>query len=279
MSREGLPSATRFLVIAELAPRSLRSRLYEWPGRLPVIVPAPLWTAFLQSGRRSSPALLSRSSVCSERDRGLPLFWTLLVPVAWRRDRMQHRARAARRGTAMRHTRTGWWLEEAGQSRLPPLVGDARPTSSSSAAGISASGRRGSCASSSPSSTSLVARGCALRARPERAERRLLRDAVGRRRRHSASEPATPRRSPSAARRRTPCAGSAPGAARTRSTRGSAQAPMLRVATTESQVGSWDDVVARRRPLGAPDEVVSHPAEEVRARCASPLFLGGALSA
>jgi glycine/D-amino acid oxidase-like deaminating enzyme len=43
-------------------------------------------------------------------------------------------------------------------------------------------------------------------------------------------------------------------------------APMLRVATTTSQVGSWQ-----------PDEIIAVNAEEVRARCDSPLFLGGAL--
>ena len=55
------------------------------------------------------------------------------------------------------------------------------------------------------------------------------------------------------------------------------QAPMLRVATTESQVGSWDETVRAASALGAPEEVVSVSAEEVRGRCASPLFLGGAL--
>ncbi len=55
------------------------------------------------------------------------------------------------------------------------------------------------------------------------------------------------------------------------------QAPMLRVATTESQVGSWDEIVDAAAVLGAPEEVVSVSADGVRARCASPLFLGGAL--
>ena len=54
-------------------------------------------------------------------------------------------------------------------------------------------------------------------------------------------------------------------------------APMLRVATTESQLGSWDAVVRAATELGAPDEVVTLGAEEARARCDSPLFLGGAL--
>jgi glycine/D-amino acid oxidase-like deaminating enzyme len=55
------------------------------------------------------------------------------------------------------------------------------------------------------------------------------------------------------------------------------EAPMLRVATTESQLGSWDDVVRAAAELGAPDEVPAASEQEVRARCASPLFLGGAL--
>ena len=55
------------------------------------------------------------------------------------------------------------------------------------------------------------------------------------------------------------------------------EAPMLRVATTESQLGSWDESVRAAAELGAPDEIVAMSAEEVHARCASPLFLGGAL--
>jgi len=55
------------------------------------------------------------------------------------------------------------------------------------------------------------------------------------------------------------------------------EAPMLRVATTQSQVGSWDPIVESAAALGASEEVVSISGKEVRARCASPLFLGGAL--
>lgn len=54
------------------------------------------------------------------------------------------------------------------------------------------------------------------------------------------------------------------------------EAPMLRVATTESQLGSWNDVVAAAAALGDPEAVVAVSAQEVRERCASPLFLGGA---
>lgn len=54
-------------------------------------------------------------------------------------------------------------------------------------------------------------------------------------------------------------------------------APMLRVATTVSQLGSWDPVVRAAAELGAPDEVLSLDEQAVRSRCDSPLFLGGAL--
>lgn len=55
------------------------------------------------------------------------------------------------------------------------------------------------------------------------------------------------------------------------------QAPMLTVATTESQLGAWDDEVRACAEVGAPEEIVSLGADDVRSRCASPLFLGGAL--
>ncbi len=55
------------------------------------------------------------------------------------------------------------------------------------------------------------------------------------------------------------------------------EAPMLRVATTGSQVGSWDATVAAAAALGAPEAVSAVSAEEVRMRCDSPLFLGGEL--
>jgi glycine/D-amino acid oxidase-like deaminating enzyme len=55
-------------------------------------------------------------------------------------------------------------------------------------------------------------------------------------------------------------------------------APLLQVATTESQLGSWDRVIASAEALaGSDDEVRPLRAEQVRARCDSPLFLGGAL--
>jgi glycine/D-amino acid oxidase-like deaminating enzyme len=55
------------------------------------------------------------------------------------------------------------------------------------------------------------------------------------------------------------------------------EAPMLQVATTESQLGTRSATVAAAAALGAPDEVVALSADEVRTRCNSPLFLGGEL--
>ena len=53
-------------------------------------------------------------------------------------------------------------------------------------------------------------------------------------------------------------------------------APMLRVATTGSQVDSWAGVVSAARELGEAEAVMALSADEVRASCDSPLFLGGA---
>ena len=53
-------------------------------------------------------------------------------------------------------------------------------------------------------------------------------------------------------------------------------APMLRVATTESQLDSWAEVVRAAAALGEAEQVVALDADEVRAACNSPLFLGGA---
>ncbi len=50
----------------------------------------------------------------------------------------------------------------------------------------------------------------------------------------------------------------------------------LQVATSEAQLGDWDEVVDACRAVGAAEEAVRLTADEVRARCASPAFLGGA---
>jgi glycine/D-amino acid oxidase-like deaminating enzyme len=54
-------------------------------------------------------------------------------------------------------------------------------------------------------------------------------------------------------------------------------APMLAVATTEAQLGAWNATVGAAADLGAPDEVVAEGEDEIRRRCNSPLFLGGAV--
>ncbi len=50
----------------------------------------------------------------------------------------------------------------------------------------------------------------------------------------------------------------------------------MQVATSESQLGDWDEVVEACRAVGAPEEAVPQSAAEVAERCASPAFLGGA---
>jgi glycine/D-amino acid oxidase-like deaminating enzyme len=54
-------------------------------------------------------------------------------------------------------------------------------------------------------------------------------------------------------------------------------APQLDVATSEAQVGAWDDFVSACADVGAPEEGRALTAAEVRAVCDSPAFLGGAL--
>ena len=49
----------------------------------------------------------------------------------------------------------------------------------------------------------------------------------------------------------------------------------LQVATSEAQLGDWDEVVEACRAVGAPEEATPLSASEVAARCASPAFLGG----
>jgi glycine/D-amino acid oxidase-like deaminating enzyme len=56
-------------------------------------------------------------------------------------------------------------------------------------------------------------------------------------------------------------------------------APMVHVASTASQVGSWDRNVRAAVGLGEPKAITAATADEVRSRCDSPLFLGGAVFA
>jgi glycine/D-amino acid oxidase-like deaminating enzyme len=54
-------------------------------------------------------------------------------------------------------------------------------------------------------------------------------------------------------------------------------APRLDVATTTAQVGTWDGDVAACTAVGSPDEIRVVDAAAARAICDSPLFLGGVL--
>lgn len=54
-------------------------------------------------------------------------------------------------------------------------------------------------------------------------------------------------------------------------------APRLDVATTAAQVGTWDEDIAACRAVGAAEEIQPVSAAEARAICDSPLFLGGVL--
>jgi len=54
-------------------------------------------------------------------------------------------------------------------------------------------------------------------------------------------------------------------------------APQLEVATTPAQDGAWEPVVRACAEVGLGDEVRTLSRDDVRSRCASPLFRGGAL--
>jgi glycine/D-amino acid oxidase-like deaminating enzyme len=54
-------------------------------------------------------------------------------------------------------------------------------------------------------------------------------------------------------------------------------APTMMAATSEAQLGDWDELVVACRAVGAPEEVAVLSAAEARGRCDSPLFLGAAL--
>ncbi len=49
----------------------------------------------------------------------------------------------------------------------------------------------------------------------------------------------------------------------------------LQVATSEAQLDDWDEVVEACQAVGAPEEAVALSSDEVAARCVSPAFLGG----
>ncbi len=177
----------------------------------------------------------------------------------------------------MRHTRTGWWLEEAGEvTPTAPLDGDARADVVVMGGGYLGLWTAWQLKELEPELDVVVLEAAVCGHGPSGRNggfcETLWGDAATlRARADDASALAVCRASEEAVR----------GIGAWCETHGVdawfREAPMLRVATTESQLGSWDATVRAATALGAPDEVVSVSAEEVRARCASPLFLGGAL--
>ena len=177
----------------------------------------------------------------------------------------------------MRHTRTGWWLEEAGEvTPTAPLDGDARADVAIVGGGYLGLWTAWQLKELEPELDVLVLEAAVCGHGPSGRNGGFCETLWG--------DASTLREK----------AGDAPALAVCRASEEAVrgigawceanevdawfrEAPMLRVATTESQVGSWDGTVRAAAELGAPDEVVSVPADDVRARCASPLFLGGAL--
>ncbi len=177
----------------------------------------------------------------------------------------------------MRHTRTGWWLEEAGEvTPTAPLDGDARADVAIVGGGYLGLWTAWQLKELEPELDVLVLEAAVCGHGPSGRNGGFCETLWGDAstlREHAGDAPALAvcRASEEAVR------GIGAWCEANEVDAWFREAPMLRVATTESQVGSWDGTVRAAAELGAPDEVVSVPADEVRARCASPLFLGGAL--
>ena len=176
----------------------------------------------------------------------------------------------------MRHTRTGWWLEEAGEvTPTRPLDGDARADVVVVGGGYLGLWTAWQLRELEPELDVLVLEAAVCGHGPSGrnggfcetlwGDAPTLRDHAG-----DEAALAVCRASESAVR----------GIGAWCETNGIdawfREAPMLQVATTESQAGSWDAVVDAAVALGEPDQVSSLSADEVRGRCASPVFLGGA---
>ena len=209
---------------------------------------------------------------------GLPLFWTLVVPVAVAAVVACSIALARRdRPGLMLHTRHGWWLEEAGEvTPTRPLDGDASADVVVVGGGYLGMWTAWHLLELEPELDVVVLESAVCGHGPSGrnggfceslwGDAPTLREHAG-----DAAALAVCRASEDAVRGIGAWCESNGVDAWFR------EAPMLRVATTESQLGSWDDIVRAAAELGAPEEVVSVSADDVRARCASPLFLGGAL--
>ena len=177
----------------------------------------------------------------------------------------------------MRHTRTGWWLEEAGDvTPRPPLEGDARADVVVVGGGYLGLWTAWQLRELEPELDVLVLEAGVCGHGPSGrnggfcetlwGDAPLLREKAG-----GAAALAVCRASEDAVR------GVGAWCDANNVDAWFREAPMLRVASTESQLGSGDETVRVAAALGAPEEVVSVSPDDVRARCASPLFLGGEL--
>ncbi len=177
----------------------------------------------------------------------------------------------------MRHTRTGWWLEEAGDvTPRPPLEGDAQADVVVVGGGYLGLWTAWQLRALEPELDVLVLEAAVCGHGPSGrnggfcetlwGDAQLLREKAG-----DVAALAVCRASEDAVR------GVGAWCEANDVDAWFREAPMLRVATTESQLGSGNEAVRAAAALGAPEEVVSVSADDVRARCASPLFLGGEL--
>ena len=180
----------------------------------------------------------------------------------------------------VRHTRYGWWLEEAGPVEpTAPLEGD-----TTADVVVVGGGYLGLWTAWQLKALEPGARRRRARGRPLRATGRAGGTAASSRRsgttcRSCATASATSARSRS-------CRASERGVqrdrrvvrARTTSTRGTAPRRTLHVATSAAQLGACDELVeACARARASPRRRARLGADEVAARCASPAFLGGVL--
>ena len=194
------------------------------------------------------------------------------------RHRLQRQSRATGAGSdLMRHTRDRLVDRRGRRSRRrAPLGGFRRRTSSSSAAATSGSGPPGICSQREPGADVVRARrrasaGTARAGATAGSSRRS-----GATCRSCAIGPATPPRSRVCRASEDAVRGIGAWCEENEVDAWFRAAPLLRVATTARRSASWD-ARAGRAAGSARRRGRASSADEVRARCASPLFLGGAL--
>ena len=158
-----------------------------------------------------------------------------------------------RRIAAVRHTRYGWWLEEAGAVEpAPPLEGDTTADVVIVGGGYLGLWTAWQLKALEPELDVVVLEAAARGPRAERPERRLRVDAVGRPRRSCATASATSARSRSAAPPSAACDGIGAWCEAQGVDAWYRAAPTLYVATTEAQLGAWDDASRRARRSARP---------------------------